>query len=156
MQFHTRRFGVVDIEPHDIFSLPHGIPGFPSMRRAALFQPQPEFGGDTLFWLQDLDDGELAFLTLMPWDVFPEYDIEIDERLLGIDDADDVLVLNLVTVRRNGDVHPLMERRNSPMTVNLRAPLVVDTRHRRIQQVILTDTRWSVYEPLASAVERVG
>ena len=37
------------------------------------------------------------------------------------------------------------------MTANLRAPIVVDTRRRRIQQVILSDSRWPIRAPFVVA-----
>jgi flagellar assembly factor FliW len=95
----------------------------------------------SMYWLQDLDDGDLAFLCIVPWAAFPDYDIEIDERSLGIADETDIRVLSLVTTRReDGAAH---------LTANLRAPLVVDTRARKLQQVILSDSRWPIRAPFA-------
>lgn len=155
MRIDTSRFGTIRIDDDDVFDVPHGIPGFVGLRRAALLAV--ETGGDdtSLYWMQDLDDPELAFLCVVPWSAFPGYDVEVDEQALGIAAPDDVRILNLVTVRRNGDVHPIAERRSSTMTVNLRAPLVIDMRRRRLQQVILPDTRWSVHEQLVPAAEAV-
>ena len=149
MKMDTARFGRVEVDEDDVFRVPNGIPGFPDLHRVALFHAD-DVDDDTLFWLQDLDNGELAFLCLVPWSTFPDYDIEFDELSLGIEDSTDVRVLNLVTVRRDaeGDV--------AGMTVNLRAPLIVDVFHRSVQQVILPDTRWSVFAPLTRPVERVG
>jgi flagellar assembly factor FliW len=151
MRLSTSRFGWVEIDEQDVFAVPHGIPGFPELRRVALFRADGGKDDATLFWLQDLDDGHLAFLCLVPWTAFPDYDIEFDEASLGIEDSGDVRVLNLVTVRREeSDVEV------SGMTVNLRAPLIVDVFNRSVQQIILTDTRWSVYTPLVRPTERVG
>ena len=155
MRIDTTRFGTIQIDDDDVFEVPHGIPGFVGLRRAALLAVETGVEDAVLYWMQDLDDPELAFLCVVPWTAFPGYDVEVDERALGIADAEDVRVLNLVTVRRNGDVHPIAERRASTMTVNLRAPLVIDLRRRRLQQVILSDTRWSVHEPLLRATQAV-
>ncbi|MEX1107066.1 MAG: flagellar assembly protein FliW [Ilumatobacteraceae bacterium] len=135
------------MEDDDAFAVPNGIPGFPAMRRVALFGAGPAAGQgpddeQALFWLQDLDDGELAFLCVVPWIAFPEYDIDIDEHSLGINDTLDVRILGLITVRDDED--------GEHMTVNLRAPLVVDTAKRRLQQVILTDSRWPIRAPFAA------
>ena len=92
--------------------------------------------------MQDLDNGELAFLCVVPWDVFPNYDVEIDEEEYEIDRDSDVRILNLVSIRRSGE--------STLLTANLRAPLVIDVRRRRIHQVILTDGRWSVHQPVAA------
>jgi flagellar assembly factor FliW len=156
MQIETRRFGTIEIDDDAAFDVSTGIPGFPEMRHVALLgagtvpghtTPQDseaaaESGDYSMYWLQDLDDGDLAFLCIVPWVAFPDYDFEIDERSLGIADEADIRVLSLVTARReDGAAH---------LTANLRAPLVVDTRARRLQQVILSDSRWPIRAPFAA------
>jgi flagellar assembly factor FliW len=150
MQIETRRFGTLEIDDDAAFDVSSGIPGFPEMRHVALLgagtMPGHEAESDdhTMYWLQDLDDGDLSFLCIVPWMAFPEYDIEIDERSLGIVDETDIRVLSLVTTRReDGAAH---------LTANLRAPLVVDTRARRLQQVILSDSRWPIRAPFAEVI----
>jgi len=138
VQIETRRFGTVTLSDDELFSLPSGIPGFPSLRRMALLGAGA--ADADMFWLQDVDDGDLAFMCIIPWDVFPEYDLEIDEHELGIDDYHDVRVLNFVTVHRDAS--------EPKLTANLRAPLVLDMRRRRMMQVILSDSRWSVSAPI--------
>ena len=153
MELETRRFGTITVEDDESFEVPNGIPGFPEMRRVTVLGAGPTPGqegtGDAehmLFWLQDLDDGALAFLCVVPWVAFPDYDIDIDERTLGIEDEADVRILSLITTRRTGDAGG-----GTTMTANLRAPIVVDTRRRRIQQVILSDSRWPVRAPFVVA-----
>ncbi len=143
MQIDTRRFGTITVADDEQFEVPEGIPGFRAMRHVALFVAAPTEAGDqAMFWMQDLDNGELAFLCVVPWDVFPNYDVEIDEEEYEIDRDSDVRILNLVSIRRSGE--------STLLTANLRAPLVIDVRRRRIHQVILTDGRWSVHQPVAA------
>ena len=152
MELITRRFGTIEVLDENALAVPSGIPGFPQMRRATLMGASAVANADAseadetvdtpLFWLQDLDDGDLAFLCLVPWGTFPDYDFDIDGDELGIDDEADVRILNIITVRRT-------EQANT-MTANLRAPLVVDVRNQRLHQVILTDARWSVNTPIAA------
>jgi len=142
MQLETRRFGTIAIDDDDAFAVPNGIPGFPELRRVALLGAGPAPGVNpsdesSLFWMQDLDDGDLAFMCVVPWEVFPDYDIDVDEKSLGIADEADVRVLALVTVHRTDDTPHL--------TANLRAPIVVDVARRKLQQVILADSRWPVW-----------
>ncbi|CAB4600661.1 MAG: flagellar assembly protein FliW [Actinomycetes bacterium] len=144
MQFETRRFGTIVIDDDEAFAVPAGIPGFPDLRRVALLGAGPAPGAtpsedSSLYWMQDLDDGDLAFMCLVPWEVFPDYEIDIDEKSLGITDEADVRVLALVTVHRDDDIPHL--------TANLRAPLVIDVARRRLQQVILADSRWPIRAP---------
>jgi flagellar assembly factor FliW len=148
MQVETRRFGTIEVDPDDEVSVPTGIPGFPDLRRVVLLgvgtaPGQTELADDfSLYWMQDLDDGNLAFLCVVPWVVFPDYEIDIDERSLGIADDGDVSVLALITTQREDGV--------AQMTANLRAPLVVDLRRRVLQQVILTDSKWPIRAPFAA------
>jgi len=158
MELITRRFGTIEVQDENALAVPSGIPGFPQMRRATLMGASAvasaERAGDSdatapsalddtpLFWLQDLDDGDLAFLCVVPWGTFPDYDFDIDGDELGIEDEADVRILNIITVRRSEEA--------SSMTANLRAPLVVDVRNQRMHQVILTDNRWSVNAPIAA------
>ena len=140
----TKRFGTIEVPDENALEVPSGIPGFPKMRRATLMGASAAVQGAEdapLFWLQDLDDGDLAFLCLVPWAPFPAYDFDIDGDVLGIDDEADVRILNIITVRRSDS--------DTSMTANLRAPLVVDVRNQRLHQVILTDSRWSINAPIA-------
>jgi flagellar assembly factor FliW len=148
MQIETRRFGTIEVDDDEVFGVPNGIPGFPALQRVTLLGAGPSdpnapegVEDHSLFWIQDLDDGDLAFLCVVPWIAFPDYDIDIDEKSLGIDDEADVRVLSLLTTRRDDG--------ESTMTANLRAPLVVDVRRRRLQQVILSDSRWPIRAPFA-------
>ncbi len=148
MQLETRRFGAIEVDEDGALDIPSGIPGFPDMHRVVLMNAasmpgnEPDTTDPTLFWLQDLDDGDLSFLCVVPWVPFPEYDFEIDAEGLGIDDDADVRILSLITVRNDHD--------GTQMSANLRAPLIVDLRHQRLHQVILGDTRWPVSAPLAT------
>lgn len=161
MHIETKRFGTLEIDDDAAFDVSSGIPGFPAMRHVALLgagsvpghaDDNDDDGGagaehedhdaeHSMYWLQDLDDGDLAFLCIVPWVAFPDYDIELDERTLGIADETDIRVLSLVTTRREDGA--------ALMTANLRAPLVVDTRARKLQQVILSDSRWPIRAPFA-------
>jgi len=144
VEIETKRFGTITVAGDEQFDVPRGIPGFAGLRRAVLLAApvrEPEADPHSLFWLQDLDDGDLAFLCVVPWDLFPDYDLEIDEDEFGISDSVDVRVLNLVTVRA--------PERQTGMTVNLRAPLVVDVRRRQLFQTILADQRWPISAPVA-------
>ncbi|MEZ5249547.1 MAG: flagellar assembly protein FliW [Ilumatobacteraceae bacterium] len=85
MQVHTRRFGSIVVDDDEVYAVPNGIPGFPELRRVVLLGAGPAPGvnpGDdsSLYWMQDLDDGDLAFMCLVPWEIFPDYEIDIDER----------------------------------------------------------------------------
>jgi flagellar assembly factor FliW len=54
-----------------------------------------------------------------------------------------VRVLNLVTVRS--------AEQRAPLTVNLRAPIIIDVRRRQMFQTILSDQRWPISAPVITA-----
>jgi flagellar assembly factor FliW len=151
MQIETSRFGTIEVPEDELVTFVDGLPGFPGARQMALLgggaMPggQPLDGHHALFWLQDVTDPDLAFLTIVPWSAYPDYDFEIDPVDLpgagGVDTPSDLCILAIVTVRReNGGVR---------LTSNLRAPVVIDASSRLGWQVILGDSDWPLQAPLA-------
>lgn len=148
MLLETSRFGTLSIPEEEIVVFPDGLPGFRGQRKMALLGagqlPGAEdlVGAHTLFWLQDISDPDLAFLTIVPWSAYPDYDIEIKPTDVDGADEDDLCVLAIVTVRReNGGVQ---------LTSNLLAPVVIDTAARTGRQLILEDRSWPVHAPLVN------
>jgi flagellar assembly factor FliW len=147
MMLETSRFGTVTVDETDIYTVPTGIPGFPELRRVVLFSAgvdQDPAGTvmASMFWIQDVDNGALSFMSMSPWDAFPDYEIEFDEDELGISSAADVRVLNLVSIHR--------DEGEARMVANLRAPLVLDEGSKTMTQVILADTTWPIRVPFAT------
>jgi flagellar assembly factor FliW len=140
MQLETTRFGIVEVDENSTIDVPSGVPGFSEMRRVTLLgagaMPGVPANGDqnAMFWMQDIDDGARAFLCIDPWMTFPDYDVEIDEKALQIQDENNVCVLALVTVDRTEG--------KTTMSANLRAPIVIDLGTRRAHQLILSDKAW--------------
>jgi flagellar assembly factor FliW len=123
----TDRFGELSIDADQILAIPGGIPGFPTMHRAVLLPVDPD---NLFFWIQAADDPALAFLAVVPWTFFPDYEPEIptqDQDELGLNDAHDALVLCLVTVHRDPD----------RLTANLLGPVIVNTATSTARQVVL-------------------
>ncbi len=119
MQVETTRFGTIEVADDEVVSFPDGLPGFRGRTRwccsvAASCRARSRRDHHSLFWLQDVDDPDLAFLTIVPWSAYPDYDIDIDPSDVDGADPDDLCVLSIVTVRReNGGVQ---------LTSNLLAP----------------------------------
>lgn len=123
------------------------IPGFPGATRYVLVQlgdtgPGPA-GGSTddgqgiLFELRSLDVPGVRFLVGVPEVFFADYAVELDDTTcadLGIEAADDALVLVVLTTSSDG----------ASTTANLLAPVVINARTRVAEQVILAGTDWPV------------
>jgi flagellar assembly factor FliW len=149
MQVETSRFGTIEAAEDEVVSFPDGLPGFNEPHRMVLLGggqlPGSVELGDhhSVFWLQDLADPDLAFLTIVPWSAYPDYDIDIDPSDVDDADPDDLCVLSIVTVRREGG--------GIQLTSNLLAPVVIDTSTRVGRQIILEDRTWPVHAPLVSS-----
>lgn len=115
-----------------------GLPGFPEARHFALLRLDD---AGTIFSLRSLEDPELRFLAVPPLHFFPDYAPEVPDDAaasLGLQDADDALVLLLITV----------ETGLEDATANLLAPVVVNSRTRAAAQVVLNGSDLPLRAPL--------
>ena len=122
------------------------IPGFPDSTRYVLVRlgdddadgtPVDDDEEGILFELRSLDEPGVRFLVGVPEVFFADYVAEIDEPTaadLGIETADDALVLVVLTTSGDG----------ASTTANLLAPVVINARTRVAEQVILAGTDWPV------------
>ena len=121
-----------------VIELVEAMPGFPADRRFELSHVD-ESG--VLGALRSLDHDGLQFLVVPAAQFFPDYEpVVSDETVagLGIETVEDVLVLLVVHAAET----------LAGTTVNLRAPLLVNTATMRAAQVILDDATLSVAAPL--------
>lgn len=140
MQVASERFGDIEIADEHVVAFPDGLLGFPESHRFAMIDSHDT---GTYFWLQSVDDPSLAFLTVVPWAFFPEYEPDLPEaeqEALQLDNAADAIVLCLLTVHREQKL----------ITANLLGPLVVNARTRLGRQVVLAESGYPVRAPLAA------
>lgn len=132
---------ITDVTPElPVIEFVHPMPGFPAERHFALVQLDDD---GILCSLRSLEHDDLQFLVVPPVPFFPDYTPEIADEIvddLGIASVSDVLMLLVVHAGET----------LADTTVNLRAPLVVNTANRRASQVILEDPGLSVAVPLVA------
>ena len=108
--------------------LPMGLLGFEHLKDYLLVANPDE---EPFLWLQVKHKSTLAFVVINPFLVKPDYQPDLpqaDVDFLGIEDPDDVSLLNIVTL------HP-----SRTATVNLKGPIIVN-RHTLIgKQVVLAN-----------------
>jgi len=135
MQLNTKHFGVIEIDEKEIIYFPSGIPGFENVKKYTLLGMQEEEG--TFFWLQGVDDPELAFVVTDPFSVNDSYFVEADDDEIKEIDAktpDRILTLAIVTVPE--DI--------TRMSVNLKAPLLINMDNNKGMQVIMKNETFPV------------
>ena len=130
----TRYFGEIPFADEDVLSFPRGMPAFEERRDWILLDD----GESPIRWLQSIDEGGPALPVTAPDVVMPDYNARISEddlELVGAPEASDLVLLAVLSVP---EVEPWR------MTVDLRAPILVNIRTRRAVQVIALDEEYSV------------
>ncbi len=136
MEIQTTRFGQLSVEDERIMSLPSGLLGFPNQNRFALIQTGTE---NYFFWLQSLDDPNLAFVVTDPTIFFKDYDVPVrEETQQELQLTDPSFLQVFVICNKVGDW----------LTGNLLGPIVVNAENRLAQQVVLTEKKWTTRQPL--------
>jgi flagellar assembly factor FliW len=103
------------VKPENIITLPLGLLGFEQVKKFVLLSLP---GEEPFMWLQMLDNRNQGFVVVPPATVLPSYAPDIvqqDIEFLGIQSAADAIVLNIVTVRTNGET-----------TINLKGPVIIN------------------------------
>ena len=131
------RFGEVEYDPANLLHFPAGMIGFPTLHN---FIVMPNKKEGPLFWIQSIDDTEVAFVLTDPTNFFLDYQIQPDasERsALRIGKDDECFVLSVVTVPKDQQI-----------TLNLAAPILFSAKTNRAIQVILEQTDYNSKTPL--------
>ena len=131
------RFGEIEYDPENTLLFPEGLVGFESLRNFVVMPSQKE---GPLFWIQSVEDPQIAFVLTDPTDFYFDYKVMPDRRereKLGIDEQDDCLVVSVVTVPPDRKI-----------TLNLAAPILFAPKTNRALQVILEGTQFSPRTPL--------
>jgi flagellar assembly factor FliW len=136
MEIQSTRFGRLDINDERVMTFPNGLLGFPDHSRFALIQTSEE---NYFFWLQSIDDADLAFVVTDPTIFFKDYEVPLrEETRLELDMQDDSLAQAFVICNKVGEW----------LTGNLLGPIVVNAQTRLAQQVVLTEKKWTTRQPL--------
>lgn len=120
-------------------TFPAGLPGLPKeYRQFTLLQPQPQ---SPFYLLQSVTDEQVCFILINPFLLFPQYEFNLpqeEKTKLRITAPEQVAVFTIVNA--SGGL--------KKATVNLLAPIVVNTHTKQARQVILNDKRYTIKHPL--------
>jgi len=124
MRITTTRFGRIDVDAADVIRFPSGLPGLEDCREWALLA---DAGNDALGWLQSTTRGEVAVAVVSPRRFVPEYQVRIPRsELTPLAIADMRQAQVVVVVGQNG----------TNLTLNLKAPIVINLEARTGRQVV--------------------
>jgi flagellar assembly factor FliW len=136
MIINTSRFGVVEIDDGKVIGFPGGLPGFPDLRGMVLISEDDAMEGDFM-WMQSVDFPDIAFAIVNVYSIMPDYNPmaereDLDD--LGEVASDNLAIFNIVTIPE--DV--------TKMTVNLRAPIVINHDTSIGKQIILNNEDYHI------------
>ncbi|QTL98758.1 flagellar assembly protein FliW [Iocasia frigidifontis] len=130
----------------EVITFFQGIPGF-NDQKEFVFLCSKDKG--PFIVMQSVEEENLAFITINPWEVLGDYRFEISDLVkerLAIKSLEDILVLAICNIRGR-----LMN-----MTVNLAAPIVINYKKRLGKQVVLENTDYQVRHPVFSVQSKLG
>ena len=138
MQVDTLRFGTVEVDENKLIIFNDGIPGLEQYKKYALLQFEDSY---PIVWLQSMEDTGICLPVLDTFKVLPEYVFDIDEsdvKALEITSPDELHVVSVVVIPE--DIQG--------MTVNLAAPVLINTKTGKAKQVVLSGSEYNVRAPV--------
>jgi len=127
MDVHTTRFGTLSVSAQDELFFPQGLIGLEDCQRWAVLT---DSDNPALGWLQSIEQGHIALGVVSPRRFVADYQLRVDR--------DELRFLELSTVH-DAEVVVIASRQESDLTLNLRAPLVINVLQRRGCQVVAKD-----------------
>lgn len=147
----TKLFGDVDVDNSKKITFVNGIIGFPDLKDFLLIHEADTSG--SIRWLQSIQEPAFAMPVIDPLVVMPDYNPIIEDELLNplhIDNHEDMLVIVTITVPSDLKL----------MSVNLKAPIIINGENRLANQIIIDGDEYKVkfpiYDILQAAKERAG
>ncbi len=147
----TKIFGQIEVDEDKLIRFVNGIVGFPELKEFLLIHDSE--GNGNVRWLQSIQEPAFAMPVIDPLTVRPDYNPSIEDELLkplGAMSAENTLVLVTITIPKE------IEK----MSVNLRAPLVINGENLMAAQIIAEEdtyeVKYPIYEILKAAKEKAG
>ena len=138
MVIETTRFGRLEVDSSRVITFSQGMIGFAHLREFILLDHKP---GSPFHWLQSLERGELAFPMASPDHFVEGYTVSPPEGLseiLGDYELKDLWLGAVVTFPQG----------SGGATLNLRAPVFLNTKTRQGVQAVLDDPNVPIRFPI--------
>lgn len=120
------RYGLIQVNEDEIIRFPRGILGFADYHKYVILQED----NSVFSYLQSVDEPGLSFVIIMPELVCSDYEVKLSAEeieFLQISSPEDGQVYGIVTIPENV----------AEMTVNLQAPVVINTKGLLAAQLIV-------------------
>lgn len=146
----TRYFGEVDLTEEKIITLEKGLLGFDEYKRFTILYDCEKEEGANISWFQCVDEPSLALPVISPLIVKEDYNPVVEDELLAsIGEITEENLVILLTMTVPEDL--------TQMTVNLKAPIVINADTRKGVQLIVEnqdyEVRYKIYDILRKKKE---
>lgn len=139
MEISTTRFGPIELQPDDVIHFPEGLLGLEACRDWVLLA---EAENDAVAWLQSVDRADVALAVVSPRRFVPKYRMRVARRELEPLELDHI---------GRAQVLVIVGRTERCLTLNLKAPIVINLDRRSARQVI-TNGELSVRHQLGAGL----
>ena len=141
----TKHFGEIELEENKIITFDEGLIGFEDKKRYTILFNNESKSKGTISWLQSLDEPMLALPVVSPVVAMADYNpIVEDEVLAPLGELNDENLVILLTLTVPSDL--------TKMTVNLKAPIIINADTRKGCQAIAENSdyvvRYGIYKEL--------
>ena len=129
MQISTKFLGEVEIQETEIITFEGGLPGLPDYTKYVLLSLDIDL---PLALLQSIEEAQIGFVVAFPFAFKKDYAFDLkeeDKESLQIEKEEDILTYSIVTLKET-----FIES-----TLNLLAPVVINTKKKLGKQIILLD-----------------
>ena len=145
MLLQTKHFGEIEIGEKSILLFEAGLPGFELLKEFVLIDSQDE--ASPFKWLQCVNEPQMAFAVANPFMIVRDYDFELSKEAasrLGIEKGEDVAVYVVVVVPEE----------LQKISMNLKAPLIINVRNKKGAQIILDTDKYTVRHYILEELRR--
>lgn len=131
MIIETTRFGWIDVDEGSLINLQRGIIGYEDATEFCILREHP----DSIFsWLQCTTRPDLTLLVVDPWEVAPDYHIElspVEADYLNAYQSEDILALAVADAGSSG----------CEATINFACPIIINSKSMTGLQIVLDGER---------------
>ena len=145
MQLDTIRFGSVDVDETKLIKFDEGIPGLEEYCEYALLQFEESY---PIIWLQSIEERAICLPVLDTFAVLTGYVFDIDDedvKMLDLNGPEDLHVVSVLVIP--DEIHK--------MTVNLAAPIIINTATGKAKQIMLSGSDYNVRSPIFQDIYKV-
>lgn len=145
MLIDTIRFGQIEIDENKIIKFDEGLPGLEEYHNFAILQFE---GSYPIIWLQSSEDKSICLPVIDSFLAKPDYSFDIsddDVAQLSLSGPEDLKIISVLVIPENID----------QMTINLAAPIIINTKNGKARQIILNNGEYSVRVPIFEEIMRL-